>query len=248
MLRQRIFIILLFLFWSGFIPASHAAVWKTIAPGIRYLDAAKTWLNPWAHVHVFSIDLTLNRLDLILATKLSHQHASAGEFAHYQNALLTINGGFFDHDFHPLGLRVSHHHQYNPLKRISWWGIFYIQDQEPHITSLKHFNSDESVDFAVQSGPRLIIHGRTPSLKAGIAERSAIGITPDNKVIILVTDHAPMTTTHLALLMKAPPLSCQEALNLDGGSSSQLHAHIGAFQIEVHGFSNVSDAIVVYSR
>ena len=51
-----------------------------------------------------------------------------------------------------------------------------------------------------------------------------------------------MTTRELAKMLKAPPLSCIDAINLDGGSSSQLFAHINSFRLNVHGFSNISDA------
>ena len=165
-----------------------------------------------------------------MANFLSQQHASVDEIAHFSKALVTINGGFFDHNHHPLGLRIGSQQQYNPLKRISWWGVFYIKDKKPYLSGLNNYKSNEHIDFAVQSGPRLLIHGRIPSLKPGRAERSALGISPDGRVIILVTENAPMTTT---------------ALNLDGGSSSQLYADIGSLQLNVHGFSNVSDAIVV---
>ena len=221
--------------------------WRELAPGIEYIDLGANLLTPWSHVHVFRSDLKNNQLDLIMANSLSQQYASADEFAHYSKAFLTINGGFFDRNFHPLGLRISNQQQHSPLKRISWWGIFYIKDQKPHLSSLGHFKSNQQIDFAVQSGPRLLAKGRIPPLKAGRAERSALGIS-DGRVIILVTDNLPMTTTALAELMQAPPLNCKDALNLDGGSSSQLHAHIDSFKLNVHGFSNVSDAIVVKPR
>ncbi len=239
-------IVLLFLLFS-----THAAAsddWQELAPGIEYQDLGATLLAPWSHIHVFRIDLTHNKLDLVMANFLSQPHASVDEFAHFSKALLTINGGFFDHNYRPLGLRISHQQQHSPLKRISWWGIFYIKDQKPYLSSLGQFKSKAHIDFAVQSGPRLLIDGHIPSLKAGRAERSALGISPDGRVIILVTDNAPMTTTNLAELLQLPPLSCKQALNLDGGSSSQLHAHINSFQINVHGFSNVSDAIIVKPR
>ena len=223
--------------------------WRTLAPGIEYIDLDTKLLTPWSHVHAFRIDLNNNRLDLVMANSLSQQYASADEFAHYSNAYLTINGGFFDRDYHPLGLRISNQQQHNPLKRISWWGIFYIKDQKPHLTSVQHFKSHQQIDFAVQSGPRLLVKGHIiPSLKPGRAERSALGIAQDGRVVILVTDNEPMTTTTLAALMQSPPLNCQDALNLDGGSSSQLHAHIDSFRVNVHGFSNVTDAIVVKPR
>jgi uncharacterized protein YigE (DUF2233 family) len=234
----------LFLFFSSKLSADP---WKEVAPGIDYYDAGPSLSSPWSHVHVFRIDLKQNQLDLIMAKSFSQPNASAGEFAQHSDALLSINGGFFDRNYHSLGLRMSHQQQYNPLKQISWWGVFYLKNNKPYISSVRQYHH-EHVDFAVQSGPRLLIHGRIPSLKAGLAERSALGISPEGHVIMLVTESAPMTTTALAELMRRPPLNCQDALNLDGGSSSQLYAHMGSFKINVHGFSNVSDAIIVKPR
>jgi uncharacterized protein YigE (DUF2233 family) len=228
--------------------ASACADWHELSPGIEYSDLNANILVPWSHVHVFRIDLKKNKLDLITANELSLHNASADMFAEHSNALIALNGGFFDQNYHPLGLRIGNQRQHSPLKRISWWGIFYIKNQKPGISSLKQYNSNNQVDFAVQSGPRLLIKGKVPSLKPGYAERSALGITSDGKVIVLVTNNAPMTTTTLAQLFKASPLNCTDALNLDGGNSSQLSAHMGLFQINVHGFSNVSDAIVVKHR
>lgn len=222
--------------------------WRELAPGIGYRDLNANLLIPWSHIHVFHIDLKKNKLDLIMANDLSLHNASADIFAHRSNALIAINGGFFDHNYHPLGLRIGNQQQHNPLKRISWWGVFSVKDQKARITSARLYARDDEVDFAIQSGPRLLIKGKIPSLKTGYAERSALGITPEGNVIILVTNNSPMTTTELAQLLKTPPLNCMDALNLDGGSSSQLSAHMGLFQINVHGFSNVSDAIVVKRR
>jgi len=228
---------------------AHANHWRDLAPGVEYIDIGANLLTPWSHVHVFRIDLKKNQLELVMANALSQPHASVNEFAHYSKALLSINGGFFDHNFHPLGLRISHQQQYSPLKRISWWGIFYIEHQKPRLSSVGHYKSNPNVDFAVQSGPRLLVKGRIiPSLKAGYAERTALGISPDEHVLVLVTDNTPMTTMTLATLMQSPPLNCKDALNLDGGSSSQLYAHIDSFRVNVHGFSNVSDGIIVKPR
>lgn len=240
-------IVVLFILMISTTQAS-ANTWRELAPGIEYIDLNANLLIPWSHIHVFRIDLKKNKLDLIMANDLSLHNASVDAFAHHTKALITINGGFFDQNYHPLGLRIGNQQQHSPLKRISWWGIFYVKNQTPHLSSLGQYISDNQVDFAVQSGPRLLIKGKIPSLKTGYAERSALGITPDGRVIILVTNNSPMTTTALAQLLKTSPLNCRDALNLDGGSSSQLNAHMGLFQINVHGFSNVSDAIVVKTR
>lgn len=219
--------------------------WQKLASGIEYQDLEGGILTPWSHIHAFRIDLNKNKLSLVTAKALSLKNASVDQFSQRSKALLAINGGFFDHEFRPLGLRINNNKLENPLKRISWWGIFYIKNNKPYISNVRRFNYDNEIAFAVQSGPRLLVKGRIPSLKPGIADRSALGITADGKVIILVSTSSAMTTRELAKMLKAPPLSCIDAINLDGGSSSQLFAHINSFRLNVHGFSNISDSIIV---
>lgn len=222
-----------------------ANTWQELSPGIEFQDLEGGILKPWSHVYAFRIDLDKNQLSLITARSLNLKDASADQFAEKAKALLSFNGGFFDQNFKPLGLRINHKKLENPLKHISWWGIFYIKDNKPYITNVSHFNYDQEIDFAIQSGPRLLIKGKIPSLKVGSADRSALGITSDGKVIVLVSTNSAMTTQELANLMKSPPLNCTDAINLDGGGSSQLYASINSFQLNVHGFSNVSDGVVV---
>ena len=204
-------------------------------------------LTPWSHIHVFRIDLKYNQLDLTLAPDLGKKLASVDELALHSHGKIAINGGFFDATYRPLGLRIGHHHQYSPIKPISWWGVFSIKDQKARVSKFNEINTNE-LDFAIQSGPRLLINGKIPSLKQGIAERTALGITADGHVIILATDHMPLTTNALATLMKSFPLSCQHALNLDGGSSTQLYAQLGLFQLSSPGFSLITDAVIVKPR
>ncbi|STX51927.1 Exopolysaccharide biosynthesis protein related to N-acetylglucosamine-1-phosphodiester alpha-N-acetylglucosaminidase [Legionella busanensis] len=225
--------------------AIAAKNWQKLGPGLFYQDLNFSYLSPWSHIHAFRVDLKSNELDLVMAKELAMKHASAEEYAQHSKALITLNGGFFDQNFHPLGLRINNKKQQSPLKKISWWGVFYIKNNNAYLTNVSQFKRNKQIDFAIQSGPRLLIHGQIPPLKPGRAERSALGITADGYIIILVTENAPLSTTELAQLMKAPPLNCINGLNLDGGSSSQLHAKIDNFHLNVHGFSNVSDAVIV---
>ena len=227
--------------------ASH---WRSIAPGIEYQDVLKNYLTPWSHIHAFRINLNHNQLSLLTAQEIHREFATADTFAEKSHASIAINAGFFDRSYHPIGLRIRNQQQLSAYKPISWWGIFYIQNNQPHIGSSKQFQHIDinKTSFAVQSGPRLLINGKPPSLKPGHAERSALGITRDGQVIILVTEHSPLSTTDLARIMKSAPLFCTQALNLDGGSSSQLYATLNHFRLNVHGFSNVSDAIIVKAR
>lgn len=235
----------IFIFWLFLASTALAGEWREVAPGLSYRDMGLSLLTPWSHIHVFRIDLKQHQLGLITAHDLEKTQASISDFAQHSNALLTINGGFFDQHFHPLGLRIHHAQQRSALKRVSWWGIFYIKNNTPHVSSPLQFKLDPDIDFAVQSGPRLLINGEIPKLRPGRDERTALGITHDGQVIVLVTENFAMTTTAVAELLNSPALQCENALNLDGGSSSQLYANFTDFQLHVHGFSNVSDAIVI---
>lgn len=249
MLRQtKIQAYICFLLFS-WVNISIAHTWKSVAPGIDYIDMADRNLVPWSHIHVFKINLKQQTLDLVTAHDLSKENASAKDFALYSKAGIAINGGFFDTQYKPLGLRIGHEQQYSKLKSISWWGVFYIANNQPHLSSYAYYKSHRKhIDFAIQSGPRLLINGQSPKLKPGIAERTALGITENNEVILLVTERSPMTTATLSDLMRQAPLYCEQALNLDGGSSSQIYARLGLLNIHTHGLSNVSDAVVVKAR
>ncbi|OYV54624.1 MAG: hypothetical protein B7X00_01150, partial [Legionella sp. 21-45-4] len=200
---------LLFAFHLTF--ATCAFAWKPTAAGINYLDLHYSPLTPWSHVHVFKIHLEKNKFDLIHAAELKKTFATTPEFAELSHALITLNSGFFDLSYHPLGLRIGHKHQYTAAKPISWWGVFYILDKKAYVSRFSQIKSPQRIDFAVQSGPRLIVNGTIPHLKPGFAERSALGITQSGQVIILITENTPMSTTQLAELMRAPPLNCEQA-------------------------------------
>ena len=44
------------------------------------------------------------------------------------------------------------------LKRISWWGIFYIKNNKAYISSLRHFNHDRTLILPFKVA-RLLIEG-----------------------------------------------------------------------------------------
>jgi len=243
--RYPVFNLFCFILCTNLSLSAHAAQWRDLATGIAYQELTTNRLAPWSHIHAFRIDLKSNQLGVVLAKQLHLKYASVDELAQHSDALIAINGGFFDKKFHSLGLRINNYRQLNPLKHISWWGVLYTKNNKASLSSFRRYRYNRNVNFAIQSGPRLLINGRIPPLKPGSAERSAIGIDKNNHVLLLVTDNTSLTTTELAQLMRDAPLHCIEALNLDGGSSSQLYAKIGSFHLNVHGFSDVSDAIIV---
>lgn len=96
--------------------------------------------------------------------------------------------------------------------------------------SIQYFNIDKANQM-ISAGPFLLKNGKIvlDAKKEGFteakvvsnsAQRSALGITKDNKLILVTTS---MTMKDLASAMQS--LGCTYAMNLDGGASSALYAN-----------------------
>lgn len=243
------------LFWLLWLPpllAEETHHWQKLLPGLGYTMVPLLQNTSHGKLHVFRINPSRYQFELVQAKDYYLNEATAHILGKRSDALLAVNAGFFDPANQPLGLRLSKGEILNPLKNISWWGVFYMEREHPRIVSQRTFKKDDHMYFALQAGPRLVIHSQIPPLKEGYAERTVLGITADNQIIIAVTENAPVTTSQVAKLLAAPVrdggLGCKDALNLDGGSSSQLYAHIKNFYLHVPGFSRIPDVIILKEK
>lgn len=220
--------------------------WKLLAPGLSY-----TQLNVHnsVKIHAFRIDLSRYLISSLTADRIKQTALSVNQLGDDKDVLIAINGGFFNPQKKPLGLRIDHGQIYTPIRKIPWWDVFLIKNDRAEIIPNDKFSYSPDISFAIQAGPRLIIDHRIPRLKAGLAERSAIGIHRDGSIILAISDHSPVSTDEMAQIMEKDEnlggLSCVNALNLDGGSSSQLFAKIADFSLKIHGIRLVSDVILV---
>lgn len=250
MLTRIRIILLIFLLLAC--DAQARTQWLQLAPGIHYSTIKLTDHKRSGQLHAFKIDLHQYKLALSLAKDSDRSFTRVVNLTTNKNALIGINGGFFTPQMQPLGLRISDGKLRNRIKKTSWWGVFQIRRNYPAIYSLKQFVYRKDIDFAIQSGPRLVVRGTIPSLKPGLDNRSALGITRDKNLIIVATQDLAMTTTELAEIMRASNdddgLDCIDALNLDGGSSTQLYANIKNFYLNVSSFAPISDAVVVQRK
>lgn len=235
------------LLWWATLPAAEAAPtrWQTLSPGLEYASLS----HSTGRIHAFRIDLRRYHLDVALAKDYQLPNASVRDLAARAEAVVAINGGFFSPAFEPLGLRIQRGTVRSPLKATSWWGVFHVSQRRAQIVPPQGFTAGRHTTMAVQSGPRLVVKGAIPTLKGGEAERSALGITTQGQVVIAITDHAPLSTSVLAEILRRSAasggLGCRDALNLDGGRSAQLYARIGRFQLHVPNLSVVTDAVIV---
>ncbi|MFH1830710.1 MAG: phosphodiester glycosidase family protein [Pseudomonadota bacterium] len=254
-MKHHLFIAALLL---SLIPSSCAGTpksaytWNQMAKGLEYATYSFAISEKErVAIHAFRIDPKLYRFDVAMAPN-EKQGATVEELAKRDKALVVINGGFFTPEHLSIGLIIKNGKKIRPLHKTSWWSVFAVRDDKPSITSPSKFKEGSDISMSIQVGPRLVIDGNIPKLKSGISTRSAIGITKNDRVVIVITQGYGITMKELASRMKNSPweggLGCPNAMALDGGSSSQLFAKIGKFELSLEGLSKITNGVAVFKK
>lgn len=143
------------------------------------------------------------------------------------NGVAGINANFFDEFHQPLGLIISSGKQLHALQRGGsvLTGIFMVKDDVPTILHRDDF-SPKDVQLAIQAGPRLIANGKPVQIRSDqeSSRRSGVAICGDGSVIFYATmlRFPGATLQDVIGMLLDPALNVRDALNLDGGGSSQL--------------------------
>lgn len=213
------------------------ADWRTLSPGLEYeprLEAA---------AHFFRVDLKELDADVLTAAGFGRAALSAAEYRDRAGAVLVVNGGFFETGFRGLGLLFRKGKTLQPL-RASAWGILALSGGAAKILHRKEW-SEKGIEAALQVGPRLVVDGEIQKFKeSGPARRSGVGITSDGKLEIALSEKPMLLSEWAALLAK----DCPNALNLDGGGSTQISARSGEFVLNVEGYTAVPNALAVFAK
>lgn len=223
--------------------SAQAQIWKTIDPGLAYTKIGS--------INAFRIDPKQFRFEILTSRSVGEVVTTVSRLAKKKEALLVINGGFFSPERKSLGLIVNAGTLLNPIHQAPWWAVFQIQKTRPSIIPHRQFQMGPNIEMALQVGPRLVVGGSTPKLKPSLARRSGIGIQNDGHVIIAASSE-DLSIIEFALAFqkseKNSGLACPNALNLDGGSSTQLYFDWNGFLLDLRGTSEVTNAIAVYKR
>jgi uncharacterized protein YigE (DUF2233 family) len=211
------------------------AEWKSLAPGLDYES------RPDTAVHAFRIDPAKFRIGLIAASDYSDKALTAEDYRSRSGALVVVNGGFFDEAFRALGLFHRDGKTQSPLRNAAW-GVFSMGVDGAKIQHRNNWTA-KGVDVALQVGPRLVVDGAVQRFKEAAPDRrSAVGVTPDGWIIIAVADR-PLGLPEWAEFLKK---DCPNALNLDGGGSTQIAAGIEGWSLNVQGWTAVPNALAVF--
>jgi phosphodiester glycosidase len=150
---------------------------------------------------------------------------SLGAVMKRERCVCGVNGGYFDTEFKPIGLRVADASTFSPLRRARLiTGILLQSDRGIDVVRVSEFSGAKKIIAAIQAGPFLVegskrIRGLNNSQ---VARRTFAGIGTNDRAFLGVC--SDVSLAELANILATAPIAAnskiRRAMNLDGGSSS----------------------------
>jgi exopolysaccharide biosynthesis protein len=142
-----------------------------------------------------------------------------------ENCACGVNGGYFDPNFEPIGLRIVNEQTIAPLRRARLiTGVLLASSHRVQIVRAREFSPRQKIAAAIQCGPFLVdasqrVRGLNDS---ALARRTFAATGTNNRALLGVCSGVSLADlpTILATTPIAAELKIQRAINLDGGSSS----------------------------
>jgi exopolysaccharide biosynthesis protein len=136
-----------------------------------------------------------------------------------------VNGGYFDPEFKPIGLRVADGRTFSVLRRARLiTGILLQSDRGIEVIRVGEFSRTKRIIAAIQSGPFLVegskpVRGLNDSQSA---RRTFAGIATNDRALLGICSDVSLAelANILATTSIAADFKVRRAINLDGGSSS----------------------------
>lgn len=222
-------------------PPGSASRWKLIEKGLEFaryeLGAGRYIIHP----EVYLLRISPERFNIVAAVppgftaKGSPVNSDIRSLVKSLPGIAGINANFFDEQGRALGLVVMGGEVKQPIHRGGrvLTGIFGMRGAKPFIVHREQFDPS-GVTMAVQAGPRLIDGGKVTKLSDAeeVSRRSGIAITRRGELILFATvlRFPGASLQEIQHMLLDPEFAVVEALNFDGGGSSQL------FLDQVQGF------------
>jgi exopolysaccharide biosynthesis protein len=158
--------------------------------------------------------------------------------------VVAINASFFDREGRAMGLAVDKGRLIGSGKRKSW-GALVVDDKKARIVLGAEVHDPLAHRVVVQGIPRLVVAGKVQQLKPQLAERTAV--CAESSFVVLVVSTKAETTAFARFLadpLDKGGLGCLDALNLDGGQSTQLVVELPTLTLSLPRGSGVPNALV----
>ena len=190
---------------------------------------------------------------------------NASELVKRLNATIIINAGFYDHNYRPMGFFRSGNKTFNSRvlfkgtrRSLHFGALLHINKKTNHIMIYhRDFFRKTIPGDVLQAGPYLFKNGKPVKGLNKYREfnranrRTVVSILKDRKIVVLVSQENDRGVSWCELQKifahENIGFSVIDAINLDGGSSSQLSINSGIFKKNIYGRS-VPAFIVFYDK
>jgi uncharacterized protein YigE (DUF2233 family) len=180
---------------------------------------------------IYSADMKKDKIEFFWKNNQNQPFKSIENLKKYvntqnQDLKFAMNGGMFSENNIPKGLYIENFKTLHPIDTLSGEGNFYLKpngifyitkSNEFTVISTENFRTNSDIKFATQSGPMLIINGKTNPVfqknSDNLNIRNGVGIL-ENGNPIFVMSKKKINFYNFALLFKN--LGCKNALYLDG--------------------------------
>jgi exopolysaccharide biosynthesis protein len=171
-----------------------------------------------------------------------------------ENCLCAVNGGYFDADFKPIGLRIVNGQTIAPLRHARLiTGVLLASSRGIQIVRARELSPRQKIAEAIQCGPFLVeasrpVRGLNDS---ALARRTFAAIVSNDRALLGVCSDVSLAdlANIFATTAIIPESKIQRAINLDGGSSSAfwfMRENGSVFSIPEH--KPVRDFVAVVSK
>lgn len=139
--------------------------------------------------------------------------------------IFAMNGGMFTKEFSPLGLYMENGKTIHPIYKKKGKGNFYLEPngvlvmnkKTAQVVTTNSFKNSDSLLFATQSGPMLVIDGKIHASfnkdSKSLYIRNGVGILPNGHVIFAISNQKVNFYTFAKFFLDK---GCKNALYLDG--------------------------------
>ncbi len=212
--------------------------WQPVAQGVEMLTRAE------GETQLFRFQLQRYRVEVVVPG--AERPLTAVKLREEGQALLAVNGGFFDERGRPLGLRIAGGRTVLGLRPRVDWGVLLLRDGRASIVHSRDYLPDPTIRAAIQVGPRILVDGRPTRLKPQFSRRTAVALDREGRSLTVAVTRRSIGADELAALLAE--LGFTSALLLDGGPSAQLSCAIGAISVEILGGYPVPDGLLIKGR
>ena len=224
--------------------------WQLISPGIEYRELRVTLDDRSDRLRLARIDPAQTRLRVLYDPDRPRR---VSEWLSASNAIVAVNGNFFDPQNHALGLVIADGQRRDGVVYEGFGGMFAISGDEVRVrwNAQEPYNG-EPLTHALQNFPMLVQPGGSPNADIDddgrASPRTAVGQDRSGRILFVVSPAPTFTLTEFSQWLAASDLDLNVALNLDGGTSSGLVLRSGNRNLGTDSWVEVPSAIAVERR